>query len=93
MILRATHTHLYPGHRGKISGPAQLADLPAGGDSLVEFSDGSATPARISKSATDWLLDTDAYRTAAGTDIAAKKWRLRLEQSGSGIEFRILKPA
>ncbi|MGD2172543.1 MAG: hypothetical protein PVI79_08995 [Gammaproteobacteria bacterium] len=91
MILRATHTHLYPGHRGTISGLAQLADLAAGGDCLVEFSDGSVAAAKISKSANDWRLDTRAYRTAAGTDIAEKHWSVRLQDAGGEIEFRILK--
>ncbi len=93
MILEATHTHLYPGHRGKISGLAQIADMQAGGDCLVEFSDGSATPARISKSEDGWQLCTDAYRTAAGTDISAKRWLVCLEEDGDHVEFRILKKA
>ena len=91
MILEATHTHLYPGHRGRISGLVQMTDLPAGGDCQVEFSDGSMALARISKSGENWLLDTDAYRTAAGTDIAAKRWRICLEADGERMEFRILK--
>ncbi len=93
MILQATHTHLYPGHRGKISGLAQIADMQAGGDCLVEFSDGSVAPARISKSGNDWQLDTDTYRTAAGTDIAQKRWQACLEEDGRQVIFRILKKA
>jgi len=91
MILEATHTHLYPGHRGKVSGPTQVPDLQAGGDCLVEFSDGSVTPARISESEDGWQLRTDAYRTAAGTDIAEKCWRVVLGEVGDHVEFRILK--
>ena len=93
MILEASHTHLYPGHRGKISGLAQIADMQAGGDCLVEFSDGSATPARISRSEDGWQLHTEAYRTAAGTDIAARRWLVCLEEDGDHMEFRILKKA
>lgn len=93
MILEATHTHLYPGHRGKISGLARIADLQSGGVCLVEFSDGSAAVARLSKSADDWRLVTDAYQTAAGTDIAQKRWILRLQQTGERIEFRIIERA
>ena len=93
MILHAAHTHLYPGHRGKISGLAQLADLQAGGDCLVEFADGSAAPARISQDQDGWLLATETYRTAAGTDIPAKRWRIGLEQTGEQAGFRILKKA
>ncbi len=93
MILEATHTHLYPGHRGKISGLEQIADMQAGGDCLVEFSDGSATPARISRSEDGWLLCTDAYRTAAGTNIAQKCWLVCLREDGGLVEFRILRKA
>ena len=91
MILEATHTHLYPGHRGKVAGPAQVSDLQAGGDCLVEFSDGSVTPAGISESEAGWQLRTDAYRTAAGTDIAEKCWLVYLGEVGDHVEFRILK--
>ena len=91
MILQATHTHLYPGHRGRISGLAQLADLRSGGDCLVAFSDGSATPARMHKAGNAWLLDTAAYRTAAGTDIAAKRWLVCVEEDDGRAEFRVLK--
>ena len=93
MILQATHTHLYPGHRGKISGLAYLADLEEGRDCLVEFSDGSATTARISAAANDWRLDTRAYRTAAGTNIPDRHWFLRLHGTGGEFEFRILRKA
>ena len=90
VILEASHTHLYPGHRGKISGLAGIAELQPGRDCLVEFSDGSATAARISRSGGDWRLATDAYRTAAGTEIGEKNWLLRLREAGDRVEFRIL---
>ena len=91
MILEATHTHLYPGHVGKISGLEQIAEMQAGGNCLVEFSDGSVAPARITKSENGWQLDTNAYRTAAGTDIPEKRWLVSLKEDGSHLEFRILK--
>ena len=93
MILRATHTHLYPGHRGTLTGLERLADLRTETDCLVEFVDGSAAPARIWKSERGWRLDTGAYRTAAGTDIAARSWLLRLQENRGEVAFRILKPA
>ena len=93
MILQATHTHLYPGHRGKISGPAQIADLQTGSDCQVEFSDGAVASARLSRFEDDWHLHTSAYRTAAGTDIAAKHWLIELKQEGERVVFRILAKA
>ena len=90
MILQATHTHLYPGHHGTITGLAQLSDLEQGRDCLVEFSDGSVTAARISGSSNDWQLCAEAYRTAAGTDIPVKQWAIRLREAGGEFEFRIL---
>jgi len=93
MILQATHTHLYPGHRGKVSGLTQVSDVHAGGNCLVEFSDGSVTPASISESEDGWQLHTEAYRTAAGTDIAQKCWLVYLGEDGDQVDFRILKNA
>ena len=91
MILQAAHTHLYPGNRGKFSGLAQIAELRAGGDCLVEFADGSAAAASISRAGDDWQLAAKGYRTAAGTDIAARCWLLRLEEGPGQLQFRILK--
>jgi hypothetical protein len=90
MILEATHTHLYPGHRGKISGLAHLADIQTGVDCLIEFSDGSAASARITTSEKGWQLRTNPYRTAAGTEIAAKLWYVHLEKDGGQMKFHIL---
>lgn len=93
MILRATHTHLYPGHRGRVCGIARIADPGASGECLVEFSDGSAAAASLSRQRDQWRLDTEAYRTAAGTDIPAKRWVLRLREGSAGVEFRIVSKA
>jgi hypothetical protein len=90
MIFEATHTHLYPGHRGKVSGLERIADLQSGRDCLVEFADGTAAAAAISKAGNEWRLVTDAYRTAAGTDIAEKQWIVRLLEARDRIEFRVL---
>jgi len=91
MILEATHTHLYPGHKGRISGLQRIADIGSGRDCLIEFSDGSAASARIAPGEHGWLLQANAYRTAAGTDIAEKRWYVRLEEDGDQLGFRILK--
>jgi len=90
LILQATHTHLYPGHRGKISGAARIADIGTGGDCLVEFADGSAAAGKMSKTTRDWRLQVGAYRTAAGTAIGGKYWAMRLDEVGDEVKFRVL---
>lgn len=90
MILQATHSHLYPGHRGTVSELDRVADLKSEVDCLIEFSDGSATLARVARTGNDWRLDTGAYRTSAGTRIAEKQWLVRLEDSDGQVNFRIL---
>ena len=91
MILQATHTHLYPGCEGKISGLTQLAESEADPDCVVAFSDGSVAYASISKFENGWQLGTKPYRTAAGTEITEKLWLVRLQQQGADVAFRILK--
>ncbi|MCG6889351.1 MAG: hypothetical protein LJE92_07170 [Gammaproteobacteria bacterium] len=90
MILEATHTHLYPGHSGRVSGLARIADMQPGHDCLVAFSDGSVAAARIARYEDSWQLHTNTYRTAAGTDIAEKLWLVRLEEDNDRVAFRIL---
>ena len=90
MILHATHTHIYPGHHGTISGITQIAELDTPTDCLIEFADGSAADAKIVATAKDWRLRVGAYRTAAGTDIPAKQWLLRLDENEGQLIFRIL---
>ena len=90
MILHATHTHIYPGHHGTISGILRIADLSTPAACLVEFADGSAAEATIVAAAKDWRLQVDAYRTAAGTEIPGKQWQLRLDENKGQLKFRIL---
>lgn len=90
MILQATHTHLYPGHRGKVTGLAHIADIRADRDCVVDFVDGSAACARISRHQNGWLLHTDPYRTAAGTDITEKFWLIGLDEDAGQVRFRVL---
>ena len=91
MILQSPHSHLYPGQRGRVSGLAQIADMQTGDDCLVAFADGSVACATLSRTGDGWQLDTDAYRTAAATDIAQKSWLVQLQQDGADVQFRILK--
>lgn len=90
MILEAPDTHLYPGLDGKITGLDALARLQTGCECLVEFSDGSAATARLSKPGKDWLLVTGAYRTAAGSEIGAKRWCIGFAERDGRTTFRIL---
>ena len=57
---------------------------------MVEFSDGSAAPASFKNIGGGWQLDTQPYRTAAGTGIAAKRWRIDLSNEDGQWRFRIL---
>ncbi|MFT3886678.1 MAG: TetR family transcriptional regulator [Arachnia sp.] len=73
VVLRASHTHLFPG--------AQLetdAVLDRPGPVLLLFSDGVETAAELllSPDDDDLVLDVPAHRTAAGTRIPEKVWRL-----------------
>lgn len=93
LILQATHTHLYPGHRGKVSGATRIDDIESGGDCVVEFDDGSAAAGKMSKTTRDWRLQVNAYRTAAGTAIGGKCWAMRLDEVGDEVKFRVLAKA
>ncbi len=90
IFLEATHTHLYPGHRGEIRDLDRIAGLSREMDCLVEFSDGQVTVARLSIQNGDWQLDANAYKTAAGTAIAGKRWRISMEESDGPVRFRVL---
>lgn len=85
LILRAGHSHLYPGARGTIGGA-----LPATTTScLVEFADGSATTGTLAPETGTLLLAASPYVTARGTRIPAKRWRIAVTAGG----FRVLRRA
>lgn len=75
LLLRATHTHLFPGARGSYAG--EWRD----GACELEFSDGVRVVVEL------WgdRLRVPAYVTAAGTEIAVKSWTL----TGADGEFRV----
>ena len=91
VILQATHTHLYPGHRGSIADAGSIEQWPVICDGVVEFSDGSTTDARLMQHADGWRLRTSPYRTAAGTHIHGKHWRIEFDEVGDHLEFRVLR--
>lgn len=74
------HTHLYPGAKGR------LAEPPADGPALVEFSDGVAVTGRMEGE----TLAMPAYRTAAGTKVDAKRWRLAFNADGFKVRSRLV---
>lgn len=79
--LHAFHSHLYPGARGRVvSGTAE-------GLVQVEFSDGIVVPAMLSGT----RLSLSGYRTASGTRIAAKRWRLAFDRHADKRVFRVMK--
>ena len=75
--LDAFHTHLYPGARGRITAPAD-------GPAQVRFSDGTRVPARLAGD----LLTLAAHRTAAGTKIPERRWRIATEGDGFRVTAR-----
>ena len=93
LVLRATHTHLYPGAGGSIAPEPPLRwsatalDLPC----VVEFSDGRAAPATLEGFDADGArLSVAAYRTLAGTEVAAGRWLLEIGwRENTAHRFRV----
>jgi len=79
--LHAFHTHLYPGARGRVA--------PGAAEGLVQvlFSDSIVVPATLSGT----RLCLSGYRTASGTRIAAKRWRLDFDRQPDKGIFRVTK--
>ncbi len=84
MIIGFTHTHAYPGAKAKLHEAGTLAAGPC----TVEFSDGTRVPAALHRAGESWELDVAAYRTARGTAIAGKRWRMRAEGDGLKVIAR-----
>ena len=87
--LEAAHTHLYPGLEGSVLGALPAADEAA--TCQVTFSDGAMALGSLTVTqATEAILETDPYATAAGTTIPAKQWRLSLCREDEGpLRFRV----
>lgn len=66
-----THSHAFPGGRVAVQDAGDAA--PAG---IVEFGDGVTILADWRREGADVLLDIPAYKTAKGTEIGPKRWRL-----------------
>lgn len=87
IVFEASHSHLYPGHEGKVTGMDE-ASARSGGTCRIDFADGGVAFGSLTRAGGDWVLDVGPYATAAGTDIPARRWRLELRR-GEGVTFRI----
>jgi hypothetical protein len=82
VIIRFTHTHVYPGAHCSIETSSRRK-------ALVEFSDGVVASGTVERRRRDELqLAIDAYTTARGTHIVAKRWELQREAAD---RWRVLK--
>ncbi|WP_411033998.1 hypothetical protein [Shinella sp. BYT-45] len=72
------HSHAFPGGRVTVEDAAA-----AEGSCVVEFGDGIVLIGEWRPAGTDIELDVPAYRTAKGTKIDARRWRL--VQGGDGL--------
>ncbi len=71
------HSHAFPG------GEVQIEDAEATkGKCVVEFGDGVAMIGDWHPDADAIVLDIPPYRTARGTDVEARRWRLAKDQQG-----------
>lgn len=70
MRFQLSHTHAYPGCRVKIA-EERIDD-----EELAEFSDGVIVPCRHRREGDAILLTISPHRTARGTNISEKSWRL-----------------
>jgi hypothetical protein len=78
--ITASHSHLYPGARCRAEGC--LRDGPV----AVTFADGM----RVAGHLADGTLSLAAYRTARGTEIAARRWAVAVgEPDDGGTPLRI----
>lgn len=91
IVFEASHTHLYPGHEGRVSNADAAPTGKAAGTCRIEFADGGVALGSLTHAeGDDWVLDVGPYATAAGTDIPAKRWRVELRQGEGGLTtFRI----
>ena len=90
VTLYATHTHLFPGARLSAADGRFQADP---GPVRIIFRDDAGADAELLSGDADreLYLAVDAYRTAAGQDIPAKRWRIRhSETDDAGAETGIV---
>ncbi|VWB57157.1 hypothetical protein BPS26883_02673 [Burkholderia pseudomultivorans] len=75
ILLRASHSHLYPGSLVAIDDAHRITTPHA---AVIEFADGSGATATLERRDDDALeLAVDAYVTQKRRAIVAKRWLLR----------------
>lgn len=86
VVLRASHSHLFPGAR--LSGPAVVdaadsAETPV----LVVFADGAVTDAVVSGGEAEGrsILTVASYSTTAGTAIDERAWIIEEQPDAEGL--------
>jgi hypothetical protein len=91
IVLEAEHTHFYPGHEGRVVGDAPAESMGGGGlSSRIVFADGVVTGGTLKNVGGSWELEIPPYTTAAGTDVAAKRWQVTFRREADGrARFRI----
>ena len=73
----ANNTHLYPGAMLRSLDASGEANLSAGDELLVEFSDGAVARGRLLHAEPDAaVLQMPAYRTRRKTTVAERTWRI-----------------
>jgi hypothetical protein len=83
-VLAAAGSHLYRGAQGILR-----EGRGAEGPCLVEFADGSLAFGRLVMTDERVVLELDAYTTARGTMIPAKRWSVAVMRRGGEAHFRI----
>jgi hypothetical protein len=87
--LHASHSHLYPGARLRVQERPAAPVRPhwqAGDRVLVEFADQAVSAGAVRAVQDDAVeLSLRAYRTAKGTAIADKAWRLQWVPGEPGL--------
>ncbi|WP_244273049.1 hypothetical protein [Burkholderia lata] len=75
LLLRATHSHLYPGSIVTFDSDAPRSAKPHA--AMIEFADGSGAAATLIRVDDDALeLSVDAYVTQKRHTVTARRWRL-----------------
>ncbi len=87
LLLRATHSHLYPGSVVTFDNDAPRSAKPH--PAVIEFADGSGAAATLARVDDDALeLSVDAYVTQKRHTVAARRWLLQ-PFNITGTEWRV----